>query len=97
MSLMNGSRPERIMSHGKTVKENQVSLAFPHGRLPWRLQIKPPLRSCGALGHCQFMRVIGTRSVDHGKSTISPRSGHTPDRSKEEQAREMTIELSFAG
>jgi len=45
----------------------------------------------------KFMRVIGTAGhVDHGKSTlISALTGTHPDRLKEEQAREMTIELGF--
>src|SRR5215216_2944412 len=44
-----------------------------------------------------FMRVIGTAGhVDHGKSTlIAALTGTHPDRLKEEQAREMTIELGF--
>jgi len=44
-----------------------------------------------------FMRVIGTAGhVDHGKSTlIAALTGIHPDRLKEEQAREMTIELGF--
>ena len=44
------------------------------------------------------MRVIGTAGhVDHGKSTlIAALTGTHPDRLKEEQAREMTIELGFA-
>ena len=44
------------------------------------------------------MRVIGTAGhVDHGKSTlVKALSGMNPDRLKEEQAREMTIELGFA-
>lgn len=44
------------------------------------------------------MRVIGTAGhVDHGKSTlVRALSGINPDRLKEEQAREMTIELGFA-
>jgi selenocysteine-specific elongation factor len=43
------------------------------------------------------MRVIGTAGhVDHGKSTlIAALTGRHPDRLKEEQAREMTIELGF--
>src|SRR5215813_1173347 len=43
------------------------------------------------------MRVIGTAGhVDHGKSTlIAVLTGTHPDRLKEEQAREMTIELGF--
>ncbi|MBI5945270.1 MAG: selenocysteine-specific translation elongation factor [Chloroflexi bacterium] len=43
------------------------------------------------------MRVIGTAGhVDHGKSTlIAALTGIHPDRLKEEQAREMTIELGF--
>src|SRR5262245_8194823 len=43
------------------------------------------------------MRVIGTAgNVDHGKSTlIAALTGTHPDRLKEEQAREMTIELGF--
>lgn len=43
------------------------------------------------------MRVIGTAGhVDHGKSTlIAALTGVHPDRLKEEQAREMTIELGF--
>jgi len=43
------------------------------------------------------MRVIGTAGhVDHGKSTlIEALTGIHPDRLKEEQAREMTIELGF--
>ena len=46
-------------------------------------------------GH--HMRVIGTAGhVDHGKSTlIAALTGTHPDRLKEEQAREMTIELGF--
>ena len=44
-----------------------------------------------------FMRVIGTAGhVDHGKSTlIAALTGTHPDRLKEEQAREMTIDLGF--
>jgi selenocysteine-specific elongation factor len=44
------------------------------------------------------MRVIGTAGhVDHGKSTlIEALSGINPDRLKEEQEREMTIDLGFA-
>jgi selenocysteine-specific elongation factor len=44
------------------------------------------------------MRVIGTAGhVDHGKSTlIAALTGIHPDRLKEEQEREMTIELGFA-
>ncbi|MCE5209685.1 MAG: selenocysteine-specific translation elongation factor [Chloroflexi bacterium] len=44
------------------------------------------------------MRVIGTAGhVDHGKSTlVSALTGINPDRLKEEQSREMTIELGFA-
>ncbi|OQY90602.1 MAG: selenocysteine-specific translation elongation factor [Anaerolineae bacterium UTCFX1] len=43
------------------------------------------------------MRVIGTAGhVDHGKSTlIAALTGAHPDRLKEEQVREMTIELGF--
>ena len=43
------------------------------------------------------MRVIGTAGhVDHGKSTlIEALTGTHPDRLKEEQARQMTIELGF--
>ncbi len=43
------------------------------------------------------IRVIGTAGhVDHGKSTlIAALTGTHPDRLKEEQAREMTIELGF--
>ncbi len=43
------------------------------------------------------MQVIGTAGhVDHGKSTlIAALTGVHPDRLKEEQAREMTIELGF--
>ncbi len=43
------------------------------------------------------MRVIGTAGhVDHGKSTlVEALTGVHPDRLKEEQAREMTIELGF--
>jgi len=43
------------------------------------------------------MRVIGTAGhVDHGKSTlIAALTGSHPDRLKEEQEREMTIELGF--
>jgi selenocysteine-specific elongation factor len=44
------------------------------------------------------MRVIGTAGhVDHGKSTlVAALTGIHPDRLKEEQVREMTIELGFA-
>jgi selenocysteine-specific elongation factor len=44
------------------------------------------------------MRVIGTAGhVDHGKSTlIAALTGTHPDRLKEEQEREMTIDLGFA-
>ena len=44
------------------------------------------------------MRVIGTAGhVDHGKSTlVSALTGINPDRLKEEQIREMTIDLGFA-
>jgi len=44
------------------------------------------------------MRVIGTAGhVDHGKSTlIAALTGINPDRLKEEQEREMTIDLGFA-
>lgn len=45
-----------------------------------------------------MMRVVGTAGhVDHGKSTlVTALTGIQPDRLKEEQAREMTIELGFA-
>ncbi|HVO42120.1 MAG TPA: selenocysteine-specific translation elongation factor [Aggregatilineales bacterium] len=44
------------------------------------------------------MRVIGTAGhVDHGKSTlVHALTGINPDRLKEEQARQMTIDLGFA-
>jgi selenocysteine-specific elongation factor len=44
------------------------------------------------------VRVIGTAGhVDHGKSTlVNALTGINPDRLKEEQQREMTIELGFA-
>ncbi|MFH2101874.1 MAG: selenocysteine-specific translation elongation factor [Chloroflexota bacterium] len=44
------------------------------------------------------MRVVGTAGhVDHGKSTlIASLTGINPDRLKEEQEREMTIDLGFA-
>ena len=44
------------------------------------------------------MRVVGTAGhVDHGKSTLVTKlTGINPDRLKEEQLREMTIELGFA-
>ena len=44
------------------------------------------------------MRVIGTAGhIDHGKSTlIEALTGINPDRLKEEQEREMTIDLGFA-
>jgi selenocysteine-specific elongation factor len=44
------------------------------------------------------MRVIGTAGhVDHGKSAlVAALTGTHPDRLKEEQAREMTIDLGFA-
>lgn len=44
------------------------------------------------------MRVIGTAGhVDHGKSTlVATLTGTHPDRLKEEQEREMTIDLGFA-
>ncbi|MBN1993519.1 MAG: selenocysteine-specific translation elongation factor [Anaerolineae bacterium] len=44
------------------------------------------------------MRVIGTAGhVDHGKSTlVKALTGINPDRLKEEQQREMTIDLGFA-
>src|SRR5512139_385799 len=44
------------------------------------------------------MRVIGTAGhVDHGKSTlVQALTGTHPDRLKEEQEREMTIDLGFA-
>jgi selenocysteine-specific elongation factor len=44
------------------------------------------------------MRVVGTAGhVDHGKSTlVAALTGTHPDRLKEEQAREMTIDLGFA-
>ncbi len=44
------------------------------------------------------MRVIGTAGhVDHGKSTlVEALTGINPDRLKEEQIREMTIDLGFA-
>jgi selenocysteine-specific elongation factor len=44
------------------------------------------------------MRVIGTAGhVDHGKSTlVRALTGINPDRLKEEQEREMTIDLGFA-
>src|SRR6185503_5962179 len=43
------------------------------------------------------MRVIGTSGhIDHGKSTlVAALTGTHPDRLKEEQLREMTIELGF--
>ena len=44
------------------------------------------------------MHVIGTAGhVDHGKSTlVKALTGIDPDRLKEEQQREMTIDLGFA-
>lgn len=50
-----------------------------------------------AAGALLNMRVIGTAGhVDHGKSTlIAALTGTHPDRLKEEQQREMTIELGF--
>src|SRR5512144_1062048 len=44
------------------------------------------------------MHVIGTAGhVDHGKSTlVQALTGINPDRLKEEQEREMTIDLGFA-
>jgi selenocysteine-specific elongation factor len=44
------------------------------------------------------MRVVGTAGhVDHGKSTlVNALTGINPDRLKEEQEREMTIDLGFA-
>src|SRR5919199_2293664 len=44
------------------------------------------------------MRVVGTAGhVDHGKSTlVKALTGINPDRLKEEQQREMTIDLGFA-
>src|SRR5919108_4680034 len=44
------------------------------------------------------MRVVGTAGhVDHGKSTlVTALTGINPDRLKEEQEREMTIDLGFA-
>jgi selenocysteine-specific elongation factor len=44
------------------------------------------------------MRVIGTAGhIDHGKSTlVEALTGMNPDRLKEEQARQMTIDLGFA-
>src|SRR5512143_553717 len=44
------------------------------------------------------MRVIGTAGhVDHGKSTlVAALTGTHPDRLKEEQERQMTIDLGFA-
>ncbi len=44
------------------------------------------------------MYVVGTAGhVDHGKSTlVEALTGTHPDRLKEEQAREMTIDLGFA-
>jgi selenocysteine-specific elongation factor len=50
-----------------------------------------------AAGAFTAMRVIGTAGhVDHGKSTlIAALTGTHPDRLKEEQRREMTIELGF--
>jgi selenocysteine-specific elongation factor len=55
-------------------------------------------QACGtAAGAFIKMRVIGTAGhVDHGKSAlIAALTGTHPDRLKEEQAREMTIELGF--
>lgn len=54
------------------------------------------MRQRGAGG--LHMRVIGTAGhVDHGKSTlVAALTGTNPDRLKEEQDREMTIELGFA-
>jgi len=44
------------------------------------------------------VQVIGTAGhVDHGKSTLIKRlTGINPDRLKQEQEREMSIELGFA-
>ena len=49
-------------------------------------------------GPVEPMRVIGTAGhVDHGKSTlVMALTGTNPDRLKEEQEREMTIDLGFA-
>src|SRR6476620_7916703 len=54
----------------------------------------PPCTAAGALSK---MRVIGTSGhVDQGKSTLlAAPTGVHPDRLKEEQAREMTIDLGF--
>lgn len=65
----------------------------------WRPQ-RPSLfcfHVCPHLWLNSDMRVIGTAGhVDHGKSTlIEALTGTHPDRLKEEQAREMTIELGF--
>ncbi len=53
--------------------------------------------SWGTFAKRPKMRVIGTAGhVDHGKSTlVSALTGTHPDRLKEEQEREMTIELGF--
>jgi len=57
-------------------------------------QVDPPRTR---VEHFLNMYVIGTAGhVDHGKSTlIAALTGVHPDRLKEEQAREMTIELGF--
>jgi len=55
-------------------------------------------RKGGPYGKRQNVRVISTAGhVDHGKSTlVQALTGINPDRLKEEQEREMTIDLGFA-
>jgi selenocysteine-specific elongation factor len=69
------------------------ALPIDHSRFPQRTLFLDNSGSCEVV-----MRVIGTAGhVDHGKSTlVEAMTGTHPDRLKEEQAREMTIDLGFA-
>lgn len=54
--------------------------------------------SATSVSYFFYMRLVGTAGhVDHGKSTlVHALTGMNPDRLKEEQEREMTIDLGFA-
>ncbi len=83
-------------NHGARQKEKIISGKLKAQKVEARL-LPPFVTRLSLLWLNRSMRVIGTAGhVDHGKSTlIAALTGTHPDRLKEEQAREMTIELGF--